>query len=308
MLLVIVIALLGWALYLDIRTLIVYSITGHPGPRGDQGILGQVGAKGLGGPRGLVGPWGPTGPLGVTGPSGPFGPTGPRGPTGSTGPVGETGFPASVVIGPVGPTGALGTAVVGPAGFASLLIGPTGNLGPTASRINSSLGITWSGVTGQLGPSVTTVFTPGSFLTPNFAVESSYVVGPHVSNSGGSASPLPTLETLGMRYRISATLIATLSTTQSISNLRIPLQCQLTLTASRENSTPQILTSETILIAPNQDTPTYSVNMRVTTVHPPLEHISTRIGFNAVLQCADIHAPSGTLLVSMATLTIVPVF
>lgn len=268
-LILVAVSLIGATLYFDTRTLLVYSVTGKQGPRGVQGVSGMVGAKGLPGFPGFQGFFGPTGPLGVTGVDGPMGPAGPTGVSGPQGPTGPTGFPNPQARGPTGPQGPFGVAQTGATGASSLFTGATGSRGPTGSRTSSSLGITYSGITGQLGPATTVVFTPESHSIagglPIFPVYSSFVVGPAVSITPGLNTPL--LEIRGLTYKIAATLVAQFSTNQTGSPTAAALTCQINLTARNTvTATPVIFASELITVAANQDgviPKTYSMNMRL---------------------------------------------
>lgn len=302
-LIVITIALIGWALYYDSKTLLVDSIEGSIGHRGTTGGIGIQGAKGLDGPIGVVGIFGPSGPLGITGVTGPLGPLGPTGKTGPTGATGPTGQPAISMLGPNGWTGPTGPTVTGPTGSSGLITGATGSAGPTGLRTTSSLGITYAGATGNLGPSIAVSFTPQVFLNPQFPVIASFSLGPTVSNIGGNS---PAIESLDYSYRISATLIAGLSTSLP-GTLGTPMICQLIVT-TRDDPTnlPSTLVTETITIAPSQNTPSYNINMRLIASYQPVK-VPTLLGFSASFQTTDIHATHGTLIISAATLTVVPI-
>ncbi len=302
---IIVVGLVGWCLYLDMRAFSLDTFVGIKGLQGPIGPFGPTGARGLDGTMGSVGIWGDTGPLGPTGPTGSFGPAGPTGPQGPTGPTGPTGFPSPNVQGPIGYTGPTGNPLTGPTGNPSSLTGPPGFPGPTGSRSSSSLGITYSGFSGSLGSSITVVFTPSRSLLPQFPVLSSYVIGPTVSNLGGNS---PTLDILGLTYKISATLFATLSTTQPILGLNAPLICQIILTSREVGETSTtVFATNTIRVTRNQNTSTYSVSMRLAATHTPANRVPVEIGFSATFQCPDIQSSSGTLIIPSATLTIVPI-
>ena len=115
-------------------TQINWSVTGPPGPKGDQGPpglpgpTGEQGPQGPAGPEGEQGPQGEQGPRGLTGPVGPRGLQGPQGIPGQTGPQGERGSQGDQ--GPQGPTGPKGdpgpSGEPGPQG----LPGPAGDPGP----------------------------------------------------------------------------------------------------------------------------------------------------------------------------------
>ncbi len=306
-LILIVIGFLGWALYLDTRVLLTFSVQGQQGERGVTGKLGDVGAKGLLGPIGVLGPLGPTGPLGRTGDTGPLGYMGPTGRTGPTGITGPTGFPDLAVMGPMGPTGPTGFSTTGPTGIPSSVTGAPGPAGPTGQRTTSSLGITYAGITGGLGSTVSVTFTPQQLLVTSFPIYGSYVVGPAVSNVGGNS---PALEIIGGSYTITATLMATLSM-GVIGTITSPLSCQVILTAQEDPSIPPAsFAVQNVRITPSQNTNTFNVNMRVTGDYPPsgqvIGRVPVAIGFSASFQTTNVTAPGGTLIVSAATLTITP--
>ncbi len=306
---VIVVGFVGWSLYLDVQTLLSGSIQGPAGPRGLQGNAGITGSKGVDGDIGPRGFFGPTGPLGQTGVTGAVGPFGYVGLTGASGVTGPTGLPASSMRGSLGSTGPTGVAVTGATGSAGPLTGPSGPSGPTGSRSLSSLGITYSGVTGGLGPSLTTSFTPQRVSAPlQFPILASFAFGPSVSNVGGNS---PALTSPGLSYRISATLVATLSTTL-IGTLNAPMICRVDLTAQDDPTVPPaIFSSQTVRVARNQTTNTYSILMRLSSVYPAsgaaaIVRVPVILGFGATFQCSDLQSPHGNLVVSAATLTVVP--
>lgn len=303
-LVLIVVGLVGSTLYFDTRTLLTHQIVGPSGPRGVKGVPGLVGSQGLTGVLGPIGPFGPTGPLGVTGITGDFGPLGPTGKRGSTGITGPTGYPAPSMLGPLGPTGWTGPHVTGPTGIGSPVTGPTGYPGPTGARNPSSLGITYGADISGFDTLITVTFCPSHTLLPVYPVLASYVVGPDVSNLGGNT---PALTTLRMTYRISATLIATLST-GFVSRPTVPMTCQVIITANEDLSQPpQQFAVETVSIPPNQNTPTYSTALRLVSTYTPTTRVPVTIGFSATFQCTGIKALSGQLIIGPATLTIVPV-
>lgn len=300
----IVVGCVGSALNYDIKTLILYSITGHQGPRGETGLPGLPGAKGQFGETGIPGRIGPTGPLGISGPTGQLGPSGPTGAIGFTGPTGATGFGNPNYAGVSGATGPTGVSTTGPAGTAAPTTGPTGLLGPTGARVSSLLGVTYAGITGPTLGSLTSVsFTPAMEPTTPFPVISSVVVGPFVSFMPGGE---PALLVVNTEYSITATLLATLSTTQT-GVVSAPLACQIFLTASDPTPTPFIISSEVTLVAPEKSLRVWNVNMRTVIVFTTgVLFVPVRIGFRAAFQCPDILPGSGSLRVTLATLTIAP--
>jgi hypothetical protein len=298
---VITLALVGSALYYDVRTFVIYSVTGPRGPRGGTGILGLIGAKGLRGDIGPQGFFGPTGPLGVTGPTGGYGLPGPTGIIGPTGMTGPTGNPNPLARGSPGNTGATGISQTGPVGPHGPLTGPQGPLGPTGSIIPSALGFTYAGQTGQLGAAINVSFTPSPAVT--FPLVSSYIVGPDVRTIGANT---PALITLGMQYKIAAALVATVSTVQT-GTPTAALTAQITLTAKSSPSTlPVSFATELVTVAVNQNTKIYSIQMRLIASYTA-PSVPILIGFNLQIICPDIPATTGTLLISVATLTITPV-
>ena len=307
-LVVITIALVGWAIYLDTLTFLAEAVTGPHGSQGIKGPVGLVGAQGLTGLSGPIGPQGWTGPLGVTGPTGYFGPPGTTGRTGNTGNTGPTGYPSPLVNGPAGPKGPTGVVLTGFTGKSAAITGSAGSAGPTGARSSSSLGITYAGITGSPSSSITASFAPTHPILPmQYPVRAQFSFGPTVSNLGGNT---PSLLILGMTYRIAATLIATLSTS-FVSALTAPLTARVILTALEDTTQPpNNFASETVLIAPNQHTKTYSVAMRLISTYTPTTHVPVIIGFSATFQCSDLASvvrPVGDLLIAPATLTIVPI-
>lgn len=300
---IVVIIAVGAALYYDVRTLMIYSITGHLGPRGATGVDGIVGSKGQFGDAGEAGVTGPLGPLGITGPTGDFGPLGPTGMRGGTGPTGPTGPGNPSMRGLLGPTGALGIATTGPTGAPGPTTGPTGRLGVTGTRTRSLLGLTFAGIEAfVLGSLISVSFIPA---TPTFALRSSVVVGPFVSLFEGGTQPALTV--VDTEYSITATLLATVSTTQT-TPVNIPLSAQIFVTASNPTGQASIIASEIIIVAPEQNQHVWNVNMRtVASYSTGLIFVPVMIGFAAAFQCSAIQPNTATLLVTLATLTITPV-
>ena len=136
---------------------VVSTIAGLTGPKGDTGPAGPTG------PTGAIGP---TGVAGATGNIGPTGPTGPQGSTGATGPQGSTG-----ATGPQGSTGATG---------------PTGPQGPQGDPGENGIGI--QGATGTTGGGVTGFGVSGDYLYFYYTDGNKNIVG-SIQNAGYVRGP-----------------------------------------------------------------------------------------------------------------------
>ena len=303
-LVILVVGFVGFAMFYNIRTLLLYAVTGPRGPVGTTGALGVTGSKGPLGFTGGYGVFGPTGPLGVTGVTGSLGLLGPTGVTGTTGPTGFTGSAASTMFGPRGPTGPTGQATTGPTGANSTATGATGNTGATGQRSQSILAVTYAGRTPPtMGPSTTIVFSPSLQLVPEFPAIQRVVVGPSV----GFDDQEPTLLTMNTSYTISVSLFATITTT-NIVPLNSALTCTIVLTTTNFTTHPRSLFSQSITVAPDDGLQSYTADMKVVTSYKPEAiDIPTTIGFTATFIGSGIVENSGTVTISPATLTITPV-
>lgn len=306
-LVILILLFLGMTIHVDILTLTTAENVGIPGVVGPPGVQGIQGSKGQLGFDGPPGPTGPFGPLGVTGFFGPQGSVGETGVKGSTGPTGPTGIGSLQFAGPAGPTGPTGFVMTGPTGPFGGITGATGDTGPQGNRSQSSLGISYGGFTGNLGPAMIVSFTPvQALLSTQFSVLASYAYGPYVSNVGGDSPALTFPNTL---YSITASLLGDVSTTQP-GDLPSPMTSRLVITVlPTGQSSPTILATEEITVARNPGTVSniYTTNMKLITEYTTTDAVPVIIGFSATFQCHDIVSGAGLLTIAPATLSVVPV-